>query len=117
VVLGGELVPSAEATALRSVGGNVLHVTVVGDAFVPRVLLPGAASAALLAAIESTSEIADEPSGFNAIVRRMPTAYHPIPSHPIPSHPVPSHPSHPIPSHPIPSHPIPSRPIPSHAIP
>ena len=61
VTLGGTLVPTAEETTLRAVEGNVLYITVNGDAFVRGSLLPGAASEALLNGIESMTETSDEP--------------------------------------------------------
>ena len=76
VTLGGDLVPSADESILRSVGGNILHVTVDGDVFVPRVTLPGAISSALLNGVRSTSLAADEPRGFNAIVRPALRSHH-----------------------------------------
>ena len=66
VVLAGSLAPTAEEEALRSMAGNSLIIHLQGDTFVPAVLLPGEASAAMLASIRSDQ---NEPGGWNAVVQ------------------------------------------------
>ena len=65
-LLGGLLYPSAEEAQLRVAAGNTLSITLLGDRFLSRVALPGAASTALLDGLFSSDE---RPDGWNAIVR------------------------------------------------
>ena len=67
VLLGGSLYPTVEEAQLRALEGNTLVITLVGDAFLPTVTLPGGASTDLLQGIQSARNESD--TSWNRIVR------------------------------------------------
>ena len=67
VTLGGSLHPTAEEASLRQLWGTTLTISLLDDAFLPGVALPGAASADLLKGIQSAQN--ESSHGWNAIVR------------------------------------------------